>query len=87
MRLEQLYPLVGAALAGAIAPFPDAELVWVQEEPANQGAWSHILMNATGLLGRPVRAVARDASASPATGSAKKHQSEQIELVRAAFAR
>ena len=39
VRLEQLYPLDGRALAEALAPFTGAELVWVQNEPANQGMW------------------------------------------------
>lgn len=87
VRLEQLYPLEGDALRAAVEPFGDAELVWVQEEPANQGAWSHVAMNMPQLLGRAPRVVSRPASASPAAGSAKKHQAEQAELVKAAFAR
>ena len=87
VRLEQLYPLDEAALREAIEPFRNSELVWVQEEPANQGAWTHLSTNGPPLLGRSLRVVSRAASASPATGSAKKHQAEQLELIRAAFAR
>ena len=87
VRLEQLYPLSGGALRDAVEPFGAAELVWVQEEPSNQGAWTHMTMNAQPLLGRHLDVVARASSASPATGSAKKHQAEQAELIRAAFAR
>ncbi|WP_407341834.1 multifunctional oxoglutarate decarboxylase/oxoglutarate dehydrogenase thiamine pyrophosphate-binding subunit/dihydrolipoyllysine-residue succinyltransferase subunit [Pengzhenrongella phosphoraccumulans] len=87
VRLEQLYPLAGEALRDAIAPFADADLLWVQEEPSNQGAWTHMTMNAQPLLDRRLGVVARAPSASPATGSAKKHQAEQAELIRAAFAR
>ncbi|WP_298460318.1 multifunctional oxoglutarate decarboxylase/oxoglutarate dehydrogenase thiamine pyrophosphate-binding subunit/dihydrolipoyllysine-residue succinyltransferase subunit [uncultured Cellulomonas sp.] len=87
VRLEQLYPLDGDTIRGALEPFGDAELVWVQEEPANQGAWSHIAMNLTPLVGRPLGVASRSASASPAAGSAKTHAAEQTELVRQAFAR
>ena len=87
VRLEQLYPISGAGLYDALAPYPDAELIWVQEEPANQGAWTHMKMNAAPLLDRPLRVVSRAASASPAAGSAKKHKAEQDELIRESFAR
>ncbi|HEY5515663.1 MAG TPA: multifunctional oxoglutarate decarboxylase/oxoglutarate dehydrogenase thiamine pyrophosphate-binding subunit/dihydrolipoyllysine-residue succinyltransferase subunit, partial [Pengzhenrongella sp.] len=87
VRLEQLYPLEGEALREAIAPFADAELVWVQEEPSNQGAWTHMATNAPSLLDRTLRVVSRPASASPAAGSAKKHLAEYDELIRTAFAR
>ena len=87
VRLEQLYPLDEAAMRGAVAPFNNAELVWVQEEPANQGAWAHLSTNGEPLLGRTLRLISRAASASPATGSAKKHQAEQLALIDTAFAR
>ncbi|WP_245643569.1 multifunctional oxoglutarate decarboxylase/oxoglutarate dehydrogenase thiamine pyrophosphate-binding subunit/dihydrolipoyllysine-residue succinyltransferase subunit [Sanguibacter suarezii] len=87
VRLEQLYPLEGEQLREALAPFGDAEVVWVQDEPENQGAWPFIALNAPEEIGRPIRVVSRSASASPATGSAKKHLAEQTELIEAAFAR
>ncbi len=88
VRLEQLYPLDGQALQDALAPFPDAELVWVQEEPANQGMWSFMAMNLPELLrGRGLLRVSRPASASPATGSSRKHQAEQAALVTQAYTR
>ncbi|WP_066582598.1 multifunctional oxoglutarate decarboxylase/oxoglutarate dehydrogenase thiamine pyrophosphate-binding subunit/dihydrolipoyllysine-residue succinyltransferase subunit [Cellulomonas timonensis] len=87
VRLEQLYPLDEAGLREAIAPFGDAELVWVQDEPENQGPWTHVSMNMPQLVGRSIRVVSRSASASPATGSAKKHQAEQAQLLEDAFAR
>ncbi len=87
VRAEQLYPFDSDAWGEALAPFPDAELVWVQEEPANQGAWPFVALNLPDVIGRPVRHVARKASASPATGSSKKHALEQQTLVEKAFAR
>ena len=87
VRLEQLYPLEGEMLAEAVAAFGDAELVWVQDEPENQGAWPFIALNAPEALGREMRVVSRSASASPAAGSAKKHLAEQTDLVERAFSR
>jgi 2-oxoglutarate dehydrogenase E1 component len=87
VRVEQLYPLSADALSEAVGQFPDAELVWVQEEPANQGPWPVMALAVPEVLGRPVRSVTRPASASPSTGSSKKHQAEQKALVEQAFAR
>ncbi|MFZ5869776.1 MAG: multifunctional oxoglutarate decarboxylase/oxoglutarate dehydrogenase thiamine pyrophosphate-binding subunit/dihydrolipoyllysine-residue succinyltransferase subunit [Actinomycetota bacterium] len=88
VRVEQLYPLDGESLTEALSPFGDAELVWVQEEPANQGPWPTMALALPEALGgRPVRRVSRAASASPATGSSKKHQVQQTELVERAFQR
>ncbi|MBC7291601.1 MAG: multifunctional oxoglutarate decarboxylase/oxoglutarate dehydrogenase thiamine pyrophosphate-binding subunit/dihydrolipoyllysine-residue succinyltransferase subunit, partial [Actinotalea sp.] len=87
VRLEQLYPLDTEALRDALDAFGDAEVVWVQEEPANQGAWSHLAPQLRELLGRDVALVSRPASASPAAGSAKTHLREQTALVQAAFDR
>nr|WP_297423555.1 multifunctional oxoglutarate decarboxylase/oxoglutarate dehydrogenase thiamine pyrophosphate-binding subunit/dihydrolipoyllysine-residue succinyltransferase subunit [uncultured Actinotalea sp.] len=87
VRLEQLYPLDRDALREALAPFGDAAVVWAQEEPANQGAWSHLAPQLREQLGRDVALVSRPASASPAAGSAKTHANEQVALVEAAFTR
>jgi 2-oxoglutarate dehydrogenase E1 component len=87
VRFEQLYPLDADGLREALAPFGDAELVWVQDEPENQGPWSHVSMHVPEAIGRPVRVVSRQASASPAAGSAKKHQAEQAHLIETSFAR
>ena len=59
VRLEQLYPLDRSAVAEAIAPYGQAELVWVQEEPANQGAWTYIKVRLPRSLGRDVRRISR----------------------------
>lgn len=87
VRFEQLYPLRAEDVAAAVAPFGDAELVWVQEEPENQGAWRFVLSHLGSSLDRPLRVVSRPAAASPASGSSKVHAREQAGVVEAAFAR
>ncbi|WP_404381375.1 multifunctional oxoglutarate decarboxylase/oxoglutarate dehydrogenase thiamine pyrophosphate-binding subunit/dihydrolipoyllysine-residue succinyltransferase subunit [Knoellia locipacati] len=92
LRLEQYYPLPTRELADELAKYPEAELVVVQDEPQNQGAWPFLALNLPSALAevgvqRPLRVLSRKASASPATGSTKKHQAEQAELVAAAFTR
>lgn len=87
VRIEQLYPLDGDALAEALAPFPKkAEVVWVQEAPWNMGAWFFLSVRLPELIGRPVRCISRPESASPATGSGAAHKIEQARLVESAFA-
>jgi len=87
VRVERLYPLPAAELAEVLAEFPaDAELCWVQDEPANQGPWPFMALNLPAALGgRPLRAITRAASSSPAVGSAKLHEREQIALIETAF--
>ena len=92
LRVEQLYPLPADEIAEAVAEYPGAELVWVQDEPRNQGAWPFMALNLPEALAergddRPLRAVSRAASASPSTGSTKKHQAEQDALFDEAFGR
>jgi 2-oxoglutarate dehydrogenase E1 component len=87
VRLEQFYPLNGAALKEAIAPFGDAELIWVQEEPENQGAWSHLSPAIYQALKRTFGVISRPASASPASGMSSKHALQQQDVVERAFAR
>ncbi len=88
VRLEQLYPLRREELTAVLKPFrDDTELVWVQEEPRNMGAWPYLRLNfAERLIGRfPLRGVYRPESASPATGSARVHKAEQAALLELAF--
>jgi 2-oxoglutarate dehydrogenase E1 component len=86
VRVEQLAPLAGTEIAAAVADYPQAELVWVQEEPANQGPWPFMALNLPAHLGgRGLSCIARPASASPAAGSHKKHDLEQRNLVEQAF--
>jgi 2-oxoglutarate dehydrogenase E1 component len=86
-RLEQLYPVPMRDLRAAIEAFPEAgEVVWVQEEPENMGAWDFVrphLIEVSG--GRTVRRVARARSASPAEGSAARHAHHQQILIAQAF--
>jgi 2-oxoglutarate dehydrogenase E1 component len=88
IRLEQLYPLPRQLLEQTLAPFPAGTPVfWVQEEPENMGAWNfmRISFDAT-LFGRfPLSGVTRPASASPATGSHRRHKLEQAEILARAF--
>jgi 2-oxoglutarate dehydrogenase E1 component len=85
LRLEQLYPL-NRELDDALAPYGDTPLTWVQEEPWNFGGWFYINAELPGRLGRPLSVVARERSASPATGSKASHLLEQKMLVDEAFA-
>jgi 2-oxoglutarate dehydrogenase E1 component len=88
VRIEEFSPLPTAALAAALAPFPDGTPVyWVQEEPENMGAWRYLRVKlGETLFDRfPFAGIARDASASPATGSPGSHQIEQAELLARAF--
>ena len=84
VRIEQLYPLTDAMLAEAVKPFAGAELVWVQEEPFNMGAWYHLHARWPKELGE-LHCVSRPESASPATGLAKRHAAEQAALIAAAL--
>ncbi|MFZ3416192.1 multifunctional oxoglutarate decarboxylase/oxoglutarate dehydrogenase thiamine pyrophosphate-binding subunit/dihydrolipoyllysine-residue succinyltransferase subunit [Arthrobacter sp. 3Tela_A] len=87
IRVEQLYPLPYKEIQEAVAKYPNAELIWAQDEPANQGPWPFIGLNLPPELDRPLRLVSRPASASTATGSAKRHAVEQDILVKKAFER
>jgi 2-oxoglutarate dehydrogenase E1 component len=85
--LEQLYPFPEEELTLAIDRHAAArEVVWVQEEPANMGAMSHVMARLRRVSGeRAVLSVKRSASASPATGSAKAHEMEQKTILTLAF--
>ncbi|MGH1376286.1 MAG: 2-oxoglutarate dehydrogenase E1 component [Alphaproteobacteria bacterium] len=87
LRLEQIYPFPTRALGVELTPFPNADVVWCQEEPANQGPWSFVDREIEAALGeinhkagRPKYA-GRVAAASPATGSNARHHAEQAALV------
>jgi 2-oxoglutarate dehydrogenase E1 component len=86
--LEQLYPFPEAELVDELDRHARArEVIWVQEEPANMGAFAYVDPILDRLArGRSVRSVKRTASASPATGSAKAHALEQKTLLSLAFA-
>jgi 2-oxoglutarate dehydrogenase E1 component len=89
VRLEQQYPFPHEEFAREVAKFPNAkEVVWVQEEPQNQGAWYRLRAYLRGdILPHQVLAYAgRAISASPAVGYAAKHNAEQRQLIEDAFA-
>ncbi len=86
VRVEQLYPTPVDEIKSIYAGYPNAELVWAQDEPANQGPWTYIgLFLPKYMNGQVAKLVSRPASASPATGSAKRHAAEQADLVARAF--
>jgi len=88
IRVEQLYPLRASELQARLAPYPkDVDLVWVQEEPWNMGAWYFMRARLPEILGneQPLRCIARPESASPATGSGASHKLEQRLLVDEVF--
>ncbi|WP_430781003.1 multifunctional oxoglutarate decarboxylase/oxoglutarate dehydrogenase thiamine pyrophosphate-binding subunit/dihydrolipoyllysine-residue succinyltransferase subunit [Actinoplanes sp. G11-F43] len=89
IRMEQIYPLSVEELKAVLSQYPNAEdFAWVQEEPANQGAWSFVALNLLEHLeGVRLRRISRPAAAAPAVGSAKMHDAEQSALIEAALPR
>jgi 2-oxoglutarate dehydrogenase E1 component len=88
IRLEQLYPFPRAAIEGLLARCRDGtNVIWVQEEPENMGAWRFLRVTVSmQFLGRlPFTGICRPASASPATGSNAAHHLEQEDLLQRAF--
>ena len=88
IRLEQLYPLPAAALDAALSAYAEnTPVIWVQEEPANMGAWRYLHEKfGRKLFNRfPFAPVSRVESASPATGSSHAHKLQQAQLVACAF--
>ena len=89
LRVEQLYPFPREEIAAALGVFPDLEEIrWVQEEPANMGAWSFIRDRLQELAppGKGPMYVGRRPKASPAEGYAGRHAEHQRAIVSAAFA-
>jgi len=88
VRIEQLYPWPEEQVVETIARYPNAEqVVWLQEEPENMGAWTFMRGRLERLLGgdHQLGHVTRPESGSPATGSATMHQLEQDDLLRRAL--
>ena len=91
MRVEQFYPFPAISLAKELGRFANADVIWCQEEPKNQGAWTFIEPNLEWVLTRikakhpRPRYVGRHASASPATGLASQHKAQQEALVNEAL--
>ena len=84
VRLEQLYPFPQKQVDAILKKYDGAELLWVQEEPANMGAWQHILRY---LRRTSIELISRPYSASPATGYKAIHDKQQRELVEKSFAK
>ncbi|SLN66188.1 2-oxoglutarate dehydrogenase E1 component [Falsiruegeria litorea R37] len=91
LRIEQYYPFPAHSLINELERFKGAEMIWCQEEPKNQGAWSFIEPNIEWVLTRikakhtRPRYVGRATSASPATGLASQHKAQQEALVNEAL--
>ncbi|MDE3239718.1 MAG: 2-oxoglutarate dehydrogenase E1 component [Paracoccaceae bacterium] len=91
MRIEQFYPFPAMSLSKELERFKQAEIVWCQEEPKNQGGWTFIEPNIEWVLTRigakhqRPRYVGRAATASPATGLMSQHKAQQEELVNEAL--
>ena len=93
VRVERLYPFPVAQMEVEAKKYPNANLLWVQDEPANQGAWPHVALSTTEAIGgtavdgRVLRRISRRASASPATGNHHLHEDEAKALLDEAFTR
>ena len=93
VRVERLYPLPVAQMEVEAKKHPSANLLWVQDEPANQGPWPHVALSTTEVIGgtavdgRVLRRISRRASASPATGNHHLHEEEAKALMYEAFTR
>lgn len=86
VRLEQLYPIPINQVESIFEKYKKAEHVWVQEEPANMGAWTYLLDRQYRMKGEVVyKVVARKTSSSPATGNKKQHLLEVQDLMERAF--
>ncbi len=92
IRIEQLYPFPAEPLVNRLKAMPKLEeLVWAQEEPKNNGAWRFVVdqleecLVEAGFKGKRPRYAGRAASASPATGLAKRHAAEQAALIAEAL--
>jgi len=87
MRVEQIYPFPHKALVKDLALFPNADVVWCQEEPRNMGSWTFIIermmdvMQEIGRGGEWVKYAGRPEAAAPATGLMSKHLVEQAKLI------
>jgi multifunctional 2-oxoglutarate metabolism enzyme len=88
VRVERLYPVPADDLAAEVARYPAAaDIAWVQEEPANMGAWPTMALRLPGILSRPVRPISLPASSAPAAGSAVKHSAEHRDVISSALDR
>lgn len=92
LRLEQLYPFPAKALLDELTRFPNAEIVWCQEEPKNMGGWAFVqpyvewVLEQMGRAGGRPRYIGRPASASTATGMMRTHLAQMQAFLDDAFA-
>ncbi|MGB8021235.1 MAG: multifunctional oxoglutarate decarboxylase/oxoglutarate dehydrogenase thiamine pyrophosphate-binding subunit/dihydrolipoyllysine-residue succinyltransferase subunit [Candidatus Nanopelagicales bacterium] len=85
IRMERLYPVPHRTLSESLDRFGDAEVVWVQDEPENMGAWPFMNQQLPAAIMRTLRAVTRTASSAPSVGSLHRHDEEQRALLERAF--
>ena len=88
VRLEQLYPIAHRELSAVLARYEATDIRWVQEEPANQGAWPFLglmLPERVERLSGGLKRVSRRRMAAPAAGVAKVHEVEQKALIAEAL--
>jgi 2-oxoglutarate dehydrogenase E1 component len=92
VRVEQYYPFPAEEIRAELKKYPNAEVVWAQEEPENMGAWRFIgprigyVLEDIGRAGEKIKYIGRKEAASPAAGYLKIHTREQAKLVENAFA-
>jgi 2-oxoglutarate dehydrogenase E1 component len=86
VRIEQFYPMPIVELNDVLEQYPNADLIWAQDEPENQGAWPFFSLELSKrVTSREVKVSSRGASASPATGSNKRSAQEQAALINRAL--
>jgi 2-oxoglutarate dehydrogenase E1 component len=91
LRLEQFYPFPAMSMVKELERFKNADIIWCQEEPKNQGGWSFVepnlewVLTRIGAKSKRAAYAGRAASASPATGLASRHKAEQEALVNEAL--
>jgi 2-oxoglutarate dehydrogenase E1 component len=91
LRIEQLYPFPFNTLANELKKYPNADVVWCQEEPQNMGAWTFVdrrietVLAGLAIKAKRPRYAGRKEAAATATGSMKRHVKEQADLIDAAL--
>ena len=91
-RIEQLYPFPAKSLVKELRPYAkNAKFYWCQEEPKNMGAWFSVrdyiqwTLDSIKANNKYVTYIGRSPDASPATGYAKRHISQQQEIINKVF--
>jgi 2-oxoglutarate dehydrogenase complex dehydrogenase (E1) component-like enzyme len=82
VRVEEVYPFPKSELHEVLKRHQGAEVVWAQEEPENMGSWHFMERMCGSEFGLELKGIAREESASPATGSPKMHQQQQREILQ-----